>query len=257
MVNVEITNTGTAPLANVKVVLQNTQASTTTTTTTSNVDNVVFDQNEWDVGTIESNTSKKFSFNVYVPENVRTQTLHTPLKIMYYNAHGDKIEDTRTVDFYVNGLIDAKIYDIKVIEVGGKETIIGDVINEGNINGMFSFVTLEPLDGSNIKKTTQFIDELETDSPVPFNIPVEFDGPPKYGDHKIKISVRYKDDARQEHVISEEANVLLKDLNKKPEPTAMDFIPGLVTLIVLGSAGYIAYKKIKKRRQAQAETESH
>ncbi|HII04082.1 MAG TPA: hypothetical protein HA350_04755, partial [Candidatus Nitrosotenuis sp.] len=84
-----------------------------------------------------------------------------------------------------------------------------------------------------------------------------FDGPPKYGDHKIKISVRYKDDARQEHVISEEANVLLKDLNKKPEPTAMDFIPGLVTLIVLGSAGYIAYKKIKKRRQAQAETESH
>ena len=257
LVNVEITNTGTAPLANVKVVLQNTQASTTTTSTTSNVDNVVFDQNEWDVGTIESNTSKKFSFNVYVPENVRTQTLHTPLKIMYYNAHGDKIEDTRTVDFYVNGLIDAKIYDIKVIEVAGKETIIGDVINEGNINGMFSFVTLEPLDGSNIKKTTQFIDELETDSPVPFNIPVEFDGPPKYGDHKIKISVRYKDDARQEHVISEEANVLLKDLNKKPEPTVMDFIPGLVTLIVLGSAGYIAYKKIKKRRQAQAETESH
>jgi len=257
LVNVEITNTGTAPLANVKVVLQNTQASTTTTTTTSNVDNVVFDQNEWDVGTIESNTSKKFSFNVYVPENVRTQTLHTPLKIMYYNAHGDKIEDTRTVDFYVNGLIDAKIYDIKVIEVGGKETIIGDVINEGNINGMFSFVTLEPLDGSNIKKTTQFIDELETDSPVPFNIPVEFDGPPKYGDHKIKISVRYKDDARQEHVISEEATVLIKDLNKKPEPTAMDFVPSIVTLIVLGTGGYIAFKKIRKRKQAQAETESH
>jgi hypothetical protein len=257
LVNVEITNTGTAPLANVKIVLQNTQASTTTSTTTSNVDNVVFDQNEWDVGTIESDSSKKFSFNVYVPENVRTETLHTPLKIMYYNAHGDKIEDTRTVDFYVNGLIDAKIYDIKVIEVAGKETIIGDVINEGNINGMFSFVTLEPLDGSNIKKITQFIDELETDSPVPFNIPVEFDGPPKYGDHKIKISVRYKDDARQEHVISEEATVLIKDLNKKPEPTATDFIPSIVTLIVLGTGGYIAFKKIRKRKQAQAETESH
>lgn len=257
-VNVEITNTGTAPLANVKVVLQNTQTSTTTTSTnTSNVDNVVFDQNEWDVGTIDPDSSKKFSFSIYVPESVRTETLHTPLKITYYNAHGDKIDDTRTVDFYVNGLIDAKIYDIKVIEVGGKETVIGDVINEGNINGVFSFVTLEPLDGSNIKKTTQFIDELETDSPVPFNIPVEFDGPPKYGDHKIKISVRYKDDARQEHIISEEATVAIKDLNKKPEPTAMDFAPGIIGLTIAGIAGYIVYKKIKKRKEAQAESETH
>lgn len=256
-VTIEITNTGTAPLANIKVVLQNTQTSVSATATpVTNVENVVFDQNEWDVGTIEADSSKKFSFSVYVPESVKTETLHTPLKITYYNAHGDKIDDTRTVDFYINGLIDARIYDISVIEVGGKETIIGDVINEGNINGMFSFVTLEPLGGSNIKKTTQFIDELETDSPVPFNIPVDFDGTPKYGDHKVKITVRYKDDARQEHIISEVATVNIKDLNKKPEPTAMDYAPGIIGLVIAGIAGYIIYKKIKKKKQEQAENET-
>jgi len=256
-VTVEITNTGTAPLANVKVILQNTQTSVSATSTSiTNLENVVFDQNEWDIGTIDPASSKKFTFSVYVPENVRTETLHAPLKVIYYNAHGDKIEDTRTVDFYINGLIDAKIYDIKVIDIGGKNTIIGDIINEGNINALFSFVTLEPLEGSNIKKSTQFIDELETDSPVPFNIPVEFDGEPKYGDHKIKISVRYKDDLRQEHTVSEIATVTLKDLNKKPEPTPMDFAPGIIGLAIAAIAGYIAYKKIKKRKQAQSE-ESH
>ncbi|MFM8659415.1 MAG: COG1361 S-layer family protein [Candidatus Nitrosotenuis sp.] len=256
-VTVEITNTGTAPLANVKVILQNTQTSVSATSTSiTNLENVVFDQNEWDIGTIDAQSAKKFTFTVYVPENVKTETLHTPLKVTYYNAHGDKTEDTRTVDFYINGLIDAKIYDIGVIDIAEKQTIIGDIINEGNINALFAFVTLEPLEGSNIKKTTQFIDELETDSPVPFNIPVEFDGEPKYGDHKIKITVRYKDDVRQEHTVSEIATVTLKDLTKKPEPKPEDFAPGIIALAIVGIIGYVAYKKIKQRK-AKAESETH
>ena len=254
-VTIEITNTGTAPLANVKVVLQNTQTSVSATANPiTNVESVVFDQNEWDIGTIDARSSKKFSFSVYVPENVKTETLHTPLQILYFNAHGDKIEDTRTVDFYINGLIDAKIYDIKTIELSGTQTIIGEIINEGNINALFAFVTLEPQEGSNIKKVTQFIDELEIDSPVPFNIPVEFDGEPRYGEHDIKIIVRYKDDLRQEHLVSEMATVEIKDLTKKPEPTPMDFAPGIIVLVIVSIAGYIAYKKIKKRKQAQAES---
>jgi len=252
-VTIEITNTGTAPLANVKVILQNTEAPSDRSTTLTNIENVVFDQNEWDVGTIDAKSAKKFTFSVYVPEGVRTETLHTPLMVSYFNAHGDKIEDKRTVDFYIHGLIDARIYDIRVIELANQQTIIGDIINEGNINALFAFVTLEPLEGSNIKKVTQFIDELETDSPVPFNIPVEFDGEPKYGDHKIKITVRYKDDLRQEHTVSETATVNIKDLTKKPEPTPMDFAPGIIGLVIVGIAGYIIYKKIKKKKQAQSE----
>lgn len=257
-VTIDITNTGTAPLSNVKVVLQNTQTSVSSTSNPiTNVESVVFDQNEWDIGTIDSKSSKKFSFSVYVPENVKTETLHTPLQVSYFNAHGDKIEDTRTVDFYINGLIDAKIYDIRVIELSGTQTIIGDIINEGNSNGLFAFVTLEPLEGSNIKKVTQFIDELETDSPVPFNIPVEFDGEPKYGDHKIQITVRYKDDLREEHQVSEIATVTIQDTTKKPEPTVADFAPGIIGVIIIAITGVIIYKKIKKKKSEQAERESH
>jgi len=244
---VEVSNSGTAPLANVKVILRNNQIESDGSTT--NIENVVFDQSDWDIGNIEMNSAKKFSFSVYVPESVKTETLHLPLLVTYYNTHGEKTEETKTVDFYINGLIDARIYDIRVIDIAGKETIIGDIINEGNTNALFAFVTLEPLEGSNIKKVTQFIDELETDSPVPFNIPVEFDGEPKYGDHKIKITVRYKDDIREEHTVSEIATVTLQDTSKKPERTIADYALPLVGLIIAGIVGLIAYKKIKKKKQ--------
>jgi hypothetical protein len=244
---VEVSNSGTAPLANVKVILRNNQIESDGSNT--NIENVVFDQSDWDIGNIEMNSAKKFSFSVYVPESVKTETLHLPLLVTYYNTHGEKTEETKTVDFYINGLIDARIYDIRVIDIAGKETIIGDIINEGNTNALFAFVTLEPLEGSNIKKVTQFIDELETDSPVPFNIPVEFDGEPKYGDHKIKISVRYKDDIREEHTVSEITTVTLQDTSKKPERTIADYALPLVGLIIAGIVGLIAYKKIKKKKQ--------
>ena len=57
--------------------------------------------------------------------------------------------------------------------------VIGEIINEGNEDGLFGFVTLESIGDSNIKSNTQFIDEIEIDAPVPFNIPIEFDGEPK------------------------------------------------------------------------------
>ncbi len=249
-VTVDVTNIGTAPLSNVKVILQNTQTSVSATSNPiTNVESVVFDQNEWDIGTIDSQSSKKFSFKVFIPENVRTETLHTPLQITYFNAHGDKIVDSRTVDFYINGLIDAKIYDVRVIDLSGKQTIVGEIINEGNTNALFAFVTLEPLEGSNIKKVTQFIDEIEIDSPVPFNIPVEFDGEPKFGEHEIRITVRYKDDLRNENLINYDTKVTLEDTNKKPEPTAADYVLPIIGLAIAVAAGIIIRKKLRKKKE--------
>lgn len=247
-VTVEIANFGTAPLSNVKVVLQNTNTEVTATANPiTNVESVVFDQNEWDIGTVDPKSSKKFSFRVYVPENVRSETLRTPMQITYFNAHGDRVVDNRIVDFYINGLIDAKIYDVRVIDLSGKQTIIGEIINEGNINALFAFVTLEPLGDSNIKKVTQFIDEVEIDSPVPFNIPAEFDGEPKYGEHEIRITLRYKDDLRNEHLISHDTTVFLSDTSKQPEPAISDYLLVIVGLAAAASVGVIISKKIRKK----------
>jgi len=247
-VTVEIANFGTAPLSNAKVVLQNTNTEVTATANPiTNVESVVFDQNKWDIGTIDPKSSKKFTFRIYIPENVRSETLRTPMQITYFNAHGDRVIDNRIVDFYINGLIDAKIYDVRVIDLSGQQTIIGEIINEGNINALFAFVTLEPLGDSNIKKTIQFIDEVEIDSPVPFNIPVEFDGEPKYGEHEIRITLRYKDDLRSEHLLNHDTTVFLNDISKQPEPAISDYLLVIVGLAAASGVGVIIIKKIRKK----------
>ena len=252
-VTIEVTNSGTAPLANVEILLQNTQTSVSATANPiTNVESVVFDQSEWDIGTVPEMSSKSFKFNVFIPENIRSETLHTPLQISYFDGHGNKVVDTRTVDFYINGLIDAKIYNVGVIDLSGTQTIIGEIINEGNTNGLFAFVTLEPLGDSNIKKVTQFVDEIETDSPVPFNIPVEFDGEPKYGDHDIRITARYKDDLRNEHLITYDTTVTLTDTSKKPAPTIADFAPMIIGVAVAAVVGVVVLKKIRKRKEQSA-----
>ena len=99
------------------------------------------------------------------------------------------------MDFYIQGLIDIRIYNVNVMEFSGRPTIIGEIINEGNEDALFGFVMLKPIGDSNISEVTQFIDEIQTDSPVPFNIQVGFDGTPRYGEHTVEITARYKDSA--------------------------------------------------------------
>jgi len=67
----EISNSGSATLSNVDIVLQNTNTSiSSSSVSTSNVENVIFDQSHWNLGNIEPNSAKTFSFNVFVPESL-------------------------------------------------------------------------------------------------------------------------------------------------------------------------------------------
>lgn len=246
---VEVSNLGTAPLSNVDIVLQNTQDRVSATEqSVTNVENVVFDQNSWDIGNIESKSSKQFSFNVYVPEDLKDDPLHVPVEITYFNAQGDKKTITRTIDFYINGLIDASIYNVDIITLSKKQTVIGEVLNEGNVDGLFAFVTLEPLGNSNIKKSTQYIDKLEPDSPVPFNMPIAFDGEPRNGEHDIRITVRYKDSLRNENTISYDTTIFYKDMSKENTSN----LPELAPFIILGVSagiGVFVYTRIKKKNK--------
>jgi len=246
---VEVSNLGTAPLSNVDIVLQNTQTSVSSTAqSVTNLENVVFDQNSWDIGNIEPKSSKQFSFNVYVPDNLKDKPLHVPVEITYFNAQGDMKTITRTIDFYINGLVNASIYNVSVIDLSKKQTVIGEVLNEGNVDGLFAFVTLEPLGNSNIKKSTQYIDKLEPDSPVPFNFPIEFDGEPRDGEHDIRITVRYKDSLRNENTISYDTSIFYKDMSKEKTSDIPEFTPFII-LGILAGIGVFAYTRIKKKNK--------
>jgi hypothetical protein len=247
---IEVANDGTAPISSVDIIATNTSTElASTSSSTTNVENVVILKSSWDIGNIDSKSSKHLTATVYVPEGLKGDTLRIPLLISYYNSHGDKHEISKIVDFYIKGLIDLRVFNVDVIELSGTQMIIGEIINEGNEDGLFGFVTVDSGKNSNIKSNTQFIDEIETDAPVPFNIPIEFDGEPRYGEHDITIIVRYKDVVRDEIFFTYDTTVFVKEVSSDEESTdsTLAIIP---ILIVIGVGIYV----IRRRKKAAIKT---
>jgi len=243
---IEISNAGTAPLNNVDIVLQNDLTSVASTSSSvTNLENVIFDQTHWDVGTIQPQSSVTFSFGTFIPESIKNEPLHLPMTISYYDAHGELETVTRVADFYINGLVDPSIYGVKVIDLSGKQTVIGEILNEGNSDGLFGFVTLKPRGESNIKESTQYIDEIEPDSPVPFNIPIEFDGVSLSDTHDITIEVRYKDSMREEHIITHDTTIDVSVLSMLDNEEGDSPIGGIIAIIIIIAIIGFLYKKGK------------
>ncbi len=245
-VKIEISNDGTAPISSVDIIIKNTQVTTTSTT---NVDNVIILESNWDIGNIEPKSLQSFPVTIYVPGSLKDDTLRIPLSISYYNAQGDKQTVEKIVDFFVKGLIDLRIFNVSIIELSGTQMVIGEIINEGNEDGLFGFVTLESAENSNIKSNTQFIDEIETDAPVPFNIPIEFNGEPKYGEHDITIIVRYKDSVRDEIFLTHDTTIFVQELSNDNDNSpnfSMIIIP---IILVLGVGIYM----IRRRKKTAIE----
>ena len=129
--------------------------------------------------------------------------------------------------------------------MSGKQTVIGEILNEGNSDGLFGFVTLKPRGDSNIKESTQYIDEIEPDSPVPFNIPIDFDGVSLTGKHDITIEVRYKDSMRQEYTLTHDTSIDVSTLSLLDDEEGDSPVGGIIAIIVIIGIVGILYKKGK------------
>ena len=245
---IEISNDGTAPISGVDIVATNTQTElASTSSSTTNVENVVILESNWDVGNIDPKSTRELTATVYVPQALKGDTLRIPLSISYFNAHGDSHVVSKIVDFYIKGLIDLSVFNVDVIELSDTQMVIGEIINEGNEDGLFGFVSIYPRGDSNIKSTTQFIDEIEVDAPVPFNVPIEFDGEPRYGEHEITITVRYKDSIRDEIFLNHDATILVEEPSNGDEG---EFDPTMIVIPVILAIGAGIY--IMRRRKKAA-----
>ena len=72
LVIIEISNAGTAPLNNVDIVLNNDLTSVSSQSKSiTNLENVIFDQSNWDVGTIDPQSATSFSFYAFIPESIK------------------------------------------------------------------------------------------------------------------------------------------------------------------------------------------
>lgn len=251
----QLTNDGTVPISGVILRLNNGVSEIASTSQSiTNIENVVVSGSQWDVGDVAPGETTNIELDILVPDTLKSETLRLPMDITYFNAHGEQTATTRMVDFYVNGLIDISANNIKIKEISEKRYILGDIVNEGNEDGLFGYATIKPLNDSTLKPVTSFIDEIEVDSPVPFNIPVEFDGEPSYGNNDLEITIRYKDTLRNEHFVTQQATVFIdepKETEESNNPSLEFILPVIVLIVVivavLGKKGYIPLgKKVSK-----------
>ena len=242
---IKVSNGGSAPLSNVDIVLKNDETSVSATSKSKNLENVIFDQTHWDVGTILPNSSVEFKINIFVPESIKNEPLHLPMEVSYYNSHGEAKTVKRVTDFYINGLVDPYVYGVKVIDLSGKQTVIGEILNQGNSDGLFGFVTLKPRGDSNIQESTQYIDEIEPDSPVPFNIPIEFVGGERGGEHDITIEVSYKDSIRNDEIITYDTTINVDGLSLMGTSDSDSPAGGIAAIIIIIGVIAFLYKKGK------------
>ena len=249
-VTIQVSNGGTAPLSNVDIILKNDQTSVTATSKSKNLENVIFDQTHWDVGTILPNSFAEFQVNIFVPESIKNEPLHLPMEVSYYDAHGEAKSVTRVTDLYINGLVDPYVYGVKVIDLSGKQTVIGEILNQGNSDGLFGFVTLVPRGDSNIQESTQYIDEIEPDSPVPFNIPIEFVGGERGGDHDITIEVKYKDSMRNDEIITYDTTINVDAFALIATDNGDSSMVGIIAVVIATIVGIGFYSYRKKRQKS-------
>ena len=135
-----------------------------------------------------------------------------------------------------------------VIELSGTQMVIGEIINEGNEDGLFGFVSIDSKGDSNIISTTQFIDEIEIDAPVPFNLPIEFDGEAKYGEHDVTITVRYKDSIRDEIFLTHDSTIFIE----KPSNDNNEFDFTIIIIPIFIISGIIFYI-LRKRKNTETK----
>ena len=249
-VTIQVSNGGTAPLSNVDIILKNDQTSVTATSKSKNLENVIFDQTHWDVGTILPNSFAEFQVNIFVPESIKNEPLHLPMEVSYYDAHGEAKSVTRVTDLYINGLVDPYVYGVKVIDLSGKQTVIGEILNQGNSDGLFGFVTLMPRGDSNIQESSQYIDEIEPDSPVPFNIPIEFVGSERGGEHDITIEVKYKDSMRNDEIITYDTTINVDAFALIATDNGDSSMVGIIAVVIATIVGIGFYSYRKKRQKS-------
>ncbi|MEM1534727.1 MAG: hypothetical protein QXE49_04340 [Nitrososphaerota archaeon] len=158
---------------------------------------------------------------------------------------GEQASEVRGVGFVVQGYITLRIYDVKVIFVGGEPYISGNVLNEGISDALFSTIHLNSGSGT---KTSVFIGEINPNAPIPFNLRLNSNENRFRGE----IVVEYKDVFRRNYSDVFQVDVEIPRLNSETRQESGPgwLVLGLVAggLLAIAIAAY-AYAGRRRRRE--------
>jgi hypothetical protein len=207
----------------------------------------IIGSNNWLIDSLRSGQSETIQLALYAePELSGTSTSIQVSATYVISETGEQASEQRAVGFVVQGYITLRIYDTKVIFIGGEPYISGNIINEGISDALFSTIHLNSNSGT---RSSVFVGEIKPNAPLPFNLKLNS------ADQRFKgeIIVEYKDVFRRNYTTTFQIDV---EIPRPVSETRQESWPGWVmpALVAIGviaalTSGYL-YVRGRKRSEA-------
>lgn len=217
------------------------------TLTPSSSDFRILEDPRWYIQDIPPLGNITLNIPVFADQNIASEAVNFNVNIQYTKDASTVLEQQ---DFatYIRPVIDVSMYGVQTQVIAGQTNIIGNILNEGNLQGQFAIVTIDPLEDSAIKEATEYVGEIDTDAPTPFNVPVQSTtGEPLSGDQKVLVTLTYKDSLLQLHTITQVDTVSFGQPVASASPFS-ELQPVILVAIAVGIGG-IVFKIKKKPKQ--------
>ncbi|MGI0086857.1 MAG: COG1361 S-layer family protein [Nitrosotalea sp.] len=241
-------------MQNLTLGLQNTSPSKISnisiTVTPNSPDFKILQDNKWFIQTINPLESSAVQIPVFADQNIQDQAVNFNVN-MQYTKDGSTVIETQSFATYIRPVIDVSVYGVQVSEIASQQMIIGNVLNQGNVKGQFAIVTIDPLEGSTIKKATQYIGDVDIDAPTPFNMPVQSTTGELSGDQKVLVTLTYKDTLLQPHTITQVDTVSFGTPVPQSDGSFSQLQLVILVAIAAGIGGIVF--KIKKKPKVPVE----
>lgn len=235
-----IANHGTAPITNVVV------------TTKSPSDSLkILGDSKWTIQRIEQDSQVDLTTTIFAAETLIGNPASLDVTVEY-SSNGQSSVETFTLGTYVGGEISIRAYEIEVSYIGGIPNIVGNLLNEGNTVALFT--TIELIGAENLVSDlppSQYLGDLEENSPLPFSIPVAVDSNTGAGTYPVSLRIAYKDNLREIHTIDINTEVQFVP-EQQEETSAQNSSAALMLPVGIGVAaaaaigGAAAYRRRKK-----------
>lgn len=215
----------------------------------------ILQDNKWFIRQINPLEKSDLVIPIFADNSIEGQAVNYDVNLQY-TKDGSTVIENQNFATYIRGVIDISIRDIGVTNIAGKQMIIGNALNQGNIKAQFGQVTVTPVDNPNFKTSTQYIGDIDIDAPVPFNVPVNSDTP-LTGDEKVQVTLTWKDTLLQQHTITEIDTVSFGTPPVQPE-NSNNFNQLQIVILVAIAAGIggIVFKVKKKKVALEKVAES-
>ena len=187
---------------------------------------------------------------LFASEEAVNTAFQLPVTISYLDPEGGIKRIQRQVSVYIQGTINLRVYDLGITYIANEPNLSGFLLNEGTNMALFTTVELvENENGIRQVGNPQYLGDLTANSPLPFNVPVKFEGNGT-DSYPVKVRIMYKDDLRIAFEEEIEGTVLSKPPIIEEENQDGFIMTSPVGLLAgVGVAGVVGYFFVNKKRK--------